>query len=314
MRRLQAGGSGSSTKTRVPLFGGGITALALAFVVASERDLAAGLGPQSDWDGDFLVDEQEMLLGTSPLNADSDGDGFTDLEELARGTSPIDGASAPTGSALAHLGMAAHVGADDKIHVLVAVHLTSANPRAIDLGFGIQVNRRVVTFSDAWVATHSTQLVTTGSNGQDLLHLFDFPIDASSMLAVGQLTFFATVRLPGGEVLSADTVRFLNIDGIVVHAMSPRPSSSSPNGGPMMPGTIYVPLPTAGSGGIPASWSSGEVCFQRSMPVAVNGSIVTQEIISASCASGWDGYCPPTCSASVGQTYTTVDPIVLLGG
>ena len=75
-----------------------------------------------------------------------------------------------------------------------------------------------------------------------------------------------------------------------------------------------VPLPAGGSGDIPSTWSEGAVCFQRSTPVAVNGAVVTQEVVSAACMEGWEGYCPPTCSASVGSTFSTVDPIGLIGG
>jgi hypothetical protein len=200
--------------------------------------------------------------------------------------------------------------------VLVAVHTTLANPRAIDIGFGVQVNRRVGTFSSAWIAANSTQQVTTGANGNDLVHLFDIALEPAAILAYGQLTFFATVGLPGSStVLSADTVRFLNLDGVVVHVSPPpRPITPGPQGGPALLGSIFIPLPTAGTGGIPASWSQGEVCFQRSMPVAVSGAFVTQEIVSAECISGWEGYCSPGCASTVGQTYTTLDPVVLVGG
>ena len=39
-----------------------------------------------------------------------------------------------------------------------------------------------------------------------------------------------------------------------------------------------------------------------------------QEVVAAYCIEGWDGYCPPTCAASVGSTYSTLDPIGLIGG
>lgn len=43
-----------------------------------------------DSDGDGLTDEEEMALGTDPLNPDSDGDGLTDYDEVrVYGTDPL---------------------------------------------------------------------------------------------------------------------------------------------------------------------------------------------------------------------------------
>jgi hypothetical protein len=92
-------------------------------------------------------------------------------------------------------------------------------------------------------------------------------------------------------------------------------------------GSIYVPLlPSpdgsgnggngsgSGSGGAPVSWEPGEVCFQRSSTVGVDGAGTTNEVITAECVSGWDGFCPPGCSSTVGSTFRTVDPLALIGG
>ncbi|MEM7246798.1 MAG: hypothetical protein AAF533_15710 [Acidobacteriota bacterium] len=44
----------------------------------------------ADRDGDLLTDEEEVLLGTNPLDADSDDDGLSDGEEVGReGTDPL---------------------------------------------------------------------------------------------------------------------------------------------------------------------------------------------------------------------------------
>ncbi|MCA9712721.1 MAG: thioredoxin family protein, partial [Myxococcales bacterium] len=58
--------------------------------------LAAGAGcidPQSDEDGDGLVYERELEVGTDPKIDDSDGDGLTDGQEVDFGTDPLDKAS-----------------------------------------------------------------------------------------------------------------------------------------------------------------------------------------------------------------------------
>ena len=46
-----------------------------------------------DSDGDGLLDNQEIALGTNPNKADTDGDGRTDAEEIADGTDPLSDAS-----------------------------------------------------------------------------------------------------------------------------------------------------------------------------------------------------------------------------
>jgi hypothetical protein len=198
------------------------------------------------------------------------------------------------------------------------VYSTIANPRQVQLGFGVQIDQRIVTLSNTWVASNSSTQITTGAGGQSLVQLLDIRLEPAMILAAGQLTFYATATVPGaGTILSADTVRLLNIDGIVVLVMPPpRPENSQvPGAAPSLPGgSIYVPLPAGGSGDIPSTWSEGAVCFQRSTPVAVNGPVVTQEVVSAACIEGWEGYCPPTCSSSIGSTYSTVDPIGLIGG
>ncbi|MBK8181252.1 MAG: hypothetical protein IPK67_20710 [Planctomycetes bacterium] len=53
------------------------------------------------------------------------------------------------------------------------------------------------------------------------------------------------------------------------------------------PGLIYRPLGGhAGSG----HWTPGEICFQQLSPVGTHGAVVTQEVTSAACISGWDGH------------------------
>jgi hypothetical protein len=59
-----------------------------------------GLGDacDADDDDDGLLDADELLLGTNPLNPDSDGDGFTDGREVEAGKDPLDPDSFPFSS------------------------------------------------------------------------------------------------------------------------------------------------------------------------------------------------------------------------
>lgn len=319
MRRYLAEHARRLAGSGTPLFGAALAVFAVALVAGGERRLSAGVGSGPDPDGDLLIAAQEHVIGTSPTQADSDNDGFSDLEELARGSSPIEGLNVPTGTLPTSIGMSAHGGADGNIHVLAAVYSTLANPRELRVNFGVQIDRRMVTLSHEWVAAHSTLQVTTAANGQSLIHLVDLALDPAMILGVGHMTIFSTVGVAGsGAVQCADTVQLLGVDGVVVMiGPPPRPISNMQGGGtgPTLPGGIYTPLPHGGAGGdIPASWSQGEVCFQRSSPVAVNGPLVTQEVVSANCVNGFEGFCPPSCTASVGSTYATVDPVTLVGG
>ncbi|MGH2533205.1 MAG: hypothetical protein ACRDJW_12975 [Thermomicrobiales bacterium] len=53
--------------------------------------------PPVDSDGDGLSDEDEVALGTDPLNPDSDGDCHSDGAEVTAGTNPLDANSFPDG-------------------------------------------------------------------------------------------------------------------------------------------------------------------------------------------------------------------------
>lgn len=319
MRRYLAEHARRFAGSGTPLFGAAVAIFAVALVAGGDRRLAASTGSGPDPDGDLLIAAQEHVLGTSPTSADSDLDGFSDLEELARGSSPISSSSVPTGTLSTSVGMSAHGGADGNIHVLAAVYSTLPNPRLLRVNFGIQIGRRLVTLSHEWVAAHGTLQVTTAADGQSLVHLVDLAFDPATILATGHMTVFSTIGVAGTSALqSADSVQLLGVDGVVVLiGPPPRPIINFHGGqsAPTLLGSIYTPLPHGGPGGdIPASWSQGEVCFQRSSAVAVNGPVVTQEVVSASCVNGFEGFCPPSCVSSVGSTYATIDPITLIGG
>ena len=58
---------------------------------------ADGGGSTLDTDGDGMLDDDEIALGTDPNLYDTDGDGFGDNQEFFNGTDPLDPNSFPQG-------------------------------------------------------------------------------------------------------------------------------------------------------------------------------------------------------------------------
>jgi peroxiredoxin len=67
----------------------GIAMQRLLLAVTALPFVLLGCGPQ-DSDGDYLLDDFEIAIGTNPELADSDGDGFTDTEEYLQYFDPMD--------------------------------------------------------------------------------------------------------------------------------------------------------------------------------------------------------------------------------
>ena len=273
-----------------------------------------------DYDGDGLTDQQERILGTSPASGDTDGDGFGDTEELARQFSPLFAQESPPHGRL-RIGMTCRA-EDGVMHALLAVYLPDLNLRNKCLHLGVVAGNRIVHVADEYLVDNAGIQFVPAVDPNSVIAVIDVPFSMQMVHAAGHLTMFATVGIKGtGVVASADVARLLSIGGVAVLCMPdptvpPNPSDalwsqqSQPGGAH---GTIYVPLTQPGDD-LPSTWMPGEICFQKSSTVATSGSLVTEEVITADCLDNWDAYCPPTCSSSVGSTYTTVDPLVLIGG
>lgn len=279
----------------------------------------------SDQDGDGLSLMQEKVLGTSPTQADTDGDGFSDLEELARDSSPLQAASTPDPTEPFGIGLTAHARADG-IHVIASVYMADTDLRQKSLKLGLFSEDRALVLPSSYIAAMAAIDFKPSATPSGAVAVLDLPVDSNLVYAMGELTIWAHGAVPAtpGQPYAA-AIHLSVIDGIICYAMpAPAPvvSQSTPyhgqSGQQSGRGSIYVPLnpPQAGSSSLtaPAGWAPGEVCFQRSTLVGVNGASLTNEIVTADCLSGWDGFCPPTCINTVGNTYRTVDPLVLIGG
>jgi hypothetical protein len=289
-----------------------------SFDVASHGGarISASTSRVDDEDRDGLVYGQELILGTMASVADSDLDGFSDAEELARGTSPLLGIFYPTAQTV-HAGITAR-GEPDGLHALIAVYTPDGNVQDLKIEVGILTGRRMVMLRPSLLLQQGSMDYVPGATPNSIVALLDFRFPRSWVDATGHLTMFAMARHRGQRSNEAAAAMDLfNTGGVVVLAM-PDPTtlpSQGISGGPGQQGggTVYRAL-TFVDNEPPSGWTMGEVCVQSSQAVMVSGPLVVHEISSADCQGGWEGACPPDCDSSVGSTFTTVDPTVLVGG
>ncbi|MEM7517807.1 MAG: hypothetical protein AAF368_12905, partial [Planctomycetota bacterium] len=107
---------------------------------------------------------------------------------------------------------------------------------------------------------------------------------------------------------------FSTMDGGIVAEQTVE-SLPPATGGTQAPtsGSIYIPLGGGnGPADVPTTWKPLRVCLKSSTVVGTSGSLVTREVVRASCVAGYDGYCPSTCPSSVGSTYQTIDPLTFV--
>ena len=319
----------------VPSASGRIAAhwLPLALIAGAGGWIAAGLLEQPtlsaavlvtvDSDDDHLVNAQEKVLGTSLWDADTDLDGWSDLEEFARQSSPLFPESQPEDVDL-QVAMSAH-GHGGGLHAVVALFSADPNLRDKKLSLGMQVQGRMVPIAiDQWLLT-ATMTVVPGEAPGSRIMLLDLPIDPLWIDVHREVSFFVTAGITGtGKVAAAATIHLKSIEGVIV-LVTPDPTVLPPPGGPgggatqagaggAGTGTIYIPLPLDDDGTIPVTWNTGEICYQTTSTVGTVGASVLQQVTSAACQSGFAGACPSSCGASVGTTFTTIDPVVLIGG
>jgi len=292
-----------------------IAGVLLAVDLQRPSGIQAAVGIGLDTDGDRLVDKQERVLGTLASVTDTDHDGFTDAEELSRNSSPLLFEQRPASNSLS-TGLTAHAQRDG-LHAVAAVYIPGGNYRDVDIHIGMLVGRNLCILRQEIVASRSFVTFSSAQDPNALVALVDFSFDRSWVSATGHFVLFATVGWRGtGVIAAADAIDLFDIAGTAVLAMPDpfhEPVYDMTNSSTTGPATIYKPL-TSGGSDVPAGWVSGEICFQSSQPVGISGALVTHEVVAAACESGWDGACPPSCESSVGSTYTSVDPLVLIGG
>jgi hypothetical protein len=292
----------------------GLGVVAFAWVASgNERSLAAASNSgRTDLDGDGLTDLQEEVLGTRADEADTDGDGYSDLEERARGSDPLDTLSLPTGRAFSIGTVASLEG--DQVSLLSAVFVNDGPAESVELRLGF-VYRGAAVYLRPISFTHRRGFVRTGKDTQDRIAVVEVAVSQALVRRLGQLNLFsiATSHIPGITGSAVSVVPLVNFSGVTVSIDAEELNYSPINGGSGTPtGITYRPL--AGDSGIPSSWSGGEICYQRTAAVGVDGVSIVHEVESADCQP-MDTYCSAAdCAASRGTSITLPDPAALAGG
>ena len=261
-----------------------------------------------DRDGDGLDDALEAGQFSSADSVDSDNDGWNDAEELARGSLATAAASQPTDHQTS-IGSSAYMRAG-KLHVALACYLRGGSLTNAELKVGICAAGRMVLLAPSGYAHHATVTTVPTKTPGELLVVTDIIVPYAPLVRLKAMSIFATLQV--GDFQHAATAIDLVMQGgtpmVLLDPAQVAPSAYEQLG----PGLLHRPL---GGSTPPITWSSGEICFQHLESVGTHGAVVTQEVTSASCISGWDGYCDASsCASSVGTTVDLVDPAGLIGG
>jgi len=287
----------------------GGTVLIVAVLGRNEPALAAATNHgRTDLDGDGLTDQQELVIGTLPYRADTDGDAYSDLEERARGSDPLDHNSLPAVSSYG-VGTCGSL-ENGLVSMLSAVYLHSSGVNSVDLQIGVVYHGHALRLQPS-LYQNSRAFLYPGHDSQDTLAVVEVALPQSVVQRLGQVNLFSIVRgtMPGAPDPVVSVLPLVDFSGVTM-AVEEHNAVYSSGGGPS--GVVYRPL--TGGDQIPATWSSGQICFQRTAPVGVNGVSIINEVEASDCLD-MDTYCNTTdCAAAVGQSLELPDPGALIGG
>lgn len=291
----------------------GLGVVAIAWVASGEeRNLAAASNSgRTDLDGDGLTDAQEEVLGTRSDLADSDADTYSDLEERARGSNPLDRVSLPASRPFSIGTVASMEG--EQVSLLSVIYADDAPSDQVELRIGL-VFRGMPLYLRPSSFTHKRGFLRTGKDAQDGLAVVEVAISQELVRRLGQVNLFsvATSHIPGVVGSAVSVVPLVDFSGVTV-SVEAEELNYSPSGGNGVPtGITYRPL--TNDDGIPSTWSGGEVCYQRTAAVGVDGVSIVHEVESADCQP-MDTYCNASdCAASRGKSITLPDPLAIAGG
>ena len=283
----------------------------LAFVAITAAPLDATLQTRSDLDGDGLPNILELGYLISPDLYDTDGDGYGDGEEFARGSAPDKAFIVPLEEDIS-IGMGVYLQGNE-LRGVAAAYVPDGDLQDITMRVGFASSARTrprLLPQSAYLSGTVIREQSVGAGAAKIL-VYDLPLSLAAVANApdGTLSYFATLS-DGNAVVAAATVHLTYNQGAILQLVA-LTNPLNPQQGMILP---ILQRPAGGSK-IPDGWVSGALCFQQVEVVGFVGALVQQEVVSATCQDGWDGYCDPAgCDSSVGSTLEVLDPGVLIGG
>jgi len=211
-------------------------------------------------------------------------------------------------------------GDSNRLVVVFAAYIGTLQPTDVNFSMGALLGGRVSNIPawyfmrEAWMTTVPGQIPGTSTV------LVEMSLPPNFVHALGSVSLFGVLEdINTGAALAADVVDLGSASGVIymrsklLMQRSFQQVGGSGSNAPLA-GSVYLPIPPGGDGDIPMSWTPGQVCYQKTQAVGAGGGLITHEVVEAECRDGWDAYCKMDCSGSVGSTYDTLDPAVLVGG
>ena len=271
---------------------------------------AAVSGRGGDLDADGLPDVLEMRLGSNPTAPDSDGDGIGDAEEVARKSDPADASWLPDPAAVA-INLVPYI-ENGTTHLVTIVYAQDGNLATKPISMGARIGDKVRMAPLTYFTKNATFSSHMGKAAGSTLFVIDSPLDPTLLERFDSLSFYSLVSSNGKKV-DAGVTDLALIDGIVVEytAGSLIAAATGGAGGPSQAATSFYGPVDADS---IIEWAPGEICGQVTAVAATMGPVIVEEVVDAACEPGWDSFCDPGCSATVGDTLERIDPLALING
>ncbi len=291
-------------------------AIAIASLLSSPSPALLHASPAAaagtnDADGDGLCDAMELLYGLAPDNSDTDGDAYEDAEELARHSSALDPASIPAAGGTLSLNLLVYQDGGP-VRPVSLIYVGDGDFASKTIGMGVRVGKSVRSLPVSFFTLNGSVKVVTGNLQGSSVMVIDGAVSPAHVYRFGSLSFYTTLA-DGGPPVVAAVVNVADKEGVIVeYTVSPTIAPLAQRGQPSAATgeAKYSPIDSE----VPPDWIPGEICAQTTAVAATAGPVIIQEVLQAGCEDGWDAYCDPNCSATVGSTIESVDPAALIGG
>lgn len=270
---------------------------------------AAVAGVGGDLDGDGLPDALEQRLGCNPTSVDSDGDGVGDIEEVARKSDPAEASWLPLPSTVA-INLVPYV--DGGVtRLLTVMYAADGNFNNKPFSMGARIGKTVRTAPLIYFTKNASFSSHTGKVAGSAVFVVDSPLEPTLLERFDSISFYSLIKLNGVKV-DAGVADMALIDGVVVEYTRGNLIASTPGrlAGPTPSFGVYGPVDADAI----LEWTPGEICGQTTAVQATLGPVIIEEVLDAGCEPGWDSFCDPGCSATVGETVQRLDPAALVFG